>query len=230
MARARFACAVSCDGCRSATRATSCSPASIGEPCVSDALQRGALAGRQKPGAGTARPLRRCGSRARPTCPAAHARRYAAILDSTPLGIGDKDDIVRDAGFARAQAEDGQADEAAAVHNKPHARRCRVVRKVEVSVTSSDQSLTLETRESYSLGIDGGTVQIQANSVYGALRAFESLAQLVRRRTVERVERDAGGGAPLEGFVPPGAVWPGRPACTGRRCGVACTWCSRAVS
>ncbi len=45
-----------------------------------------------------------------------------------------------------------------------------MLRKVEVSVTSSDQSLTLETRESYSLsvGSNGAAILVQVGRRRGA--------------------------------------------------------------
>jgi hypothetical protein len=72
-------------------------------------------------------------------------------LKSTPLGIGDRDDVT----FHEAE-EPG-------LGRKKKRRRCHVLRKVEVSVTSSDQSLTLETRESYSLSIgsNGAAILVQ---------------------------------------------------------------------
>ena len=144
------------------------------------------------------------------------ACRYASILKSTPLGIGDKDDVISD-GFAYALEVEALEEEAEAgqqeLRKERRHKRCHVIRTVEVSVTSSDQSLTLETRESYSLSIEAGAIQIQANSVFGALRAMESLAQLVRRRMVEEVERAASGfsaGSEVqEGFVPEEAMWAG---------------------
>lgn len=108
-------------------------------------------------------------------------------------------------------------------------RRCHLVKTVEVSVTSSDQSLNLETRESYSLEVAAGAVMIQANSVFGALRGMETLAQLARRRELRcdgtasdggggkvggtedgEGESEGEGGCTAEGrLVPPEAVWPG---------------------
>jgi hexosaminidase len=75
------------------------------------------------------------------------------------------------------------------------------VRTIEVSVTSSDQSLNLETRESYTLDVASPAIVIQANSVFGALRALESLSQMLRRRSVLP-------GSALEALVPPEAIWP----------------------
>jgi hypothetical protein len=46
---------------------------------------------------------------------------------------------------------------------------------------------------------------VQANSVFGALRALESLAQLVRRRSVRDVEAEP----ELAGAVPDTALWQG---------------------
>lgn len=99
---------------------------------------------------------------------------------------------------------------------KKKKKRCHLVERVEVSVTSSDQSLTLETRESYSLSVAAPAAMIQANSVYGALRGMETLAQLARRRTLrddnegEAGEWEAGEDLLLsESDVPAEAVWPG---------------------
>lgn len=55
--------------------------------------------------------------------------------------------------------------------------------------------------------------RVQANSVFGALRALESLAQLVRRRAVAEVEA----GPELAGAVPDDALWQGEPLEQGRR-------------
>ncbi|KNC55514.1 beta-hexosaminidase subunit A1 [Thecamonas trahens ATCC 50062] len=51
---------------------------------------------------------------------------------------------------------------------------------LEVCVASSDESLGLETDETYKLEIDGSaTASLQAESVYGAMRGLETFAQLV---------------------------------------------------
>ncbi|KAI7841169.1 hypothetical protein COHA_005135 [Chlorella ohadii] len=92
---------------------------------------------------------------------------------------------------------DGTAGAGAAGRGK----RCHLVRTIEVSVTSSDQSLNLETRESYTLDVASPAIVIQANSVFGALRALESLSQMLRRRRVPP-------GSDLEALVPAEAVWP----------------------
>ncbi|EFN52781.1 hypothetical protein CHLNCDRAFT_58755 [Chlorella variabilis] len=155
---------------------------------------------------------------------------YASILKSTPLGIGDKDDVISD-GFAYALEVEALEEEAEAgqqeLRKERRHKRCHVIRTVEVSVTSSDQSLTLETRESYSLSIEAGAIQIQANSVFGALRAMESLAQLVRRRMVEEVERAASGfsaGSEVqEGFVPEEAMWADSGSKSGKATGTGAT-------
>jgi hypothetical protein len=49
---------------------------------------------------------------------------------------------------------------------------------VSVFVVSSDQSLGLQTSETYTIRINAPTTIIQATTVYGALRALETLAQL----------------------------------------------------
>ena len=128
--------------------------------------------------------------------------RYSAILAATPTGIGRDDEFSDKAGNATAAAA---AAAAAGGVGRRH-RRCHLVISVEVSVTSSDQSLNLETRESYSLDVDAPAILIQANSVYGALRAMESLSQLVRRRPRAAVEQAAGAASEA---VPGDAVWPG---------------------
>ena len=118
--------------------------------------------------------------------------RYSAILAATPTGIGRDNEFGERGGLG--QAGNATAAAAAAIIDRHHRRRhrCHLVSSVEVSVTSSDQSLNLETRESYSLEVDAPAVIVQANSVYGALRAFESLAQLIRRRPRAAVELAAG--------------------------------------
>lgn len=141
--------------------------------------------------------------------------RYDAILRSAPLGVGDEDDVIRAShGLEGDQQDEEQqdgkhaADGQLSVSRRRKRKRCHKMHKIEVSVTSSDQSLTMETRESYSLSIDGSShaILIQANSVFGALRAMETLSQLVRRRSVQQVE---GSSSELEGFVPDDALWPG---------------------
>jgi hexosaminidase len=50
-----------------------------------------------------------------------------------------------------------------------------------VTVVSNNQTLSLETDQSYSLIIEAPTILIQANTVFGALNGLESLSQLVLR-------------------------------------------------
>jgi len=50
-----------------------------------------------------------------------------------------------------------------------------------VNVTSSDESLSLETDQSYRLQITSPEIYIEASTVYGALNGLESLSQLVYR-------------------------------------------------
>lgn len=54
---------------------------------------------------------------------------------------------------------------------------------VNVNVESSDETLSLETDQSYNLTITAPTITINANTVYGALYGLESLSQLVDRGT-----------------------------------------------
>jgi len=54
---------------------------------------------------------------------------------------------------------------------------------VAVDIQSSDESLSLETDQSYTLTIKAPKVQISAKTVYGALYALESFSQLVDRGT-----------------------------------------------
>lgn len=109
--------------------------------------------------------------------------------ESKPSGAAHRDEL--------AAAGSGAAGAGAGARRK----RCHLVRTIEVSVTSSDQSLNLETRESYTLDVASPAIVIQANSVFGALRALESLSQMLRRRRVPP-------GSALEELVPPEAIWP----------------------
>jgi type VI protein secretion system component VasA len=129
--------------------------------------------------------------------------------------VGDEDDVIRASHGLEGEQQDEEqqdgkhaADGQLSLSRRRKRKRCHKMHKIEVSVTSSDQSLTMETRESYSLSIDGSShaILIQANSVFGALRAMETLSQLVRRRSVQQVE---GSSSELEGFVPDDALWPG---------------------
>lgn len=158
-------------------------------------------------------------------------QRYTDILKAMPLGLGLEAHPAGggdDNGAGPAASNSSAAGAGGRRHRK---RRCRLVESVEVSVTSSDQSLNLETRESYSLEVAAGAAMIQANSVYGALRGMETLAQLARRRELrcggaadggdasDGGQGDEGGddeggsgeaGCTAEGrLVPPDAVWPG---------------------
>ena len=64
-------------------------------------------------------------------------------------------------------------------HHPPHGlSKDDAIRSVSVFVVSSDQSLGLQTSETYTLRINAPTTIIHATDVYGALRAMESLAQL----------------------------------------------------
>ena len=54
---------------------------------------------------------------------------------------------------------------------------------VDVNVASSDQSLTLETDESYTLTVAAPRATITAKTVYGALHGLETFSQLVDRQT-----------------------------------------------
>ena len=63
-----------------------------------------------------------------------------------------------------------------------------LIERLEVSVSSTDQSLSVATDESYELFVDAPFSRIEAPTVFGALRALETFAQLV-----ERV--DGGGGS-----------------------------------
>ena len=127
---------------------------------------------------------------------AAPRRRYSDILKGTPYDAATNDD------GGGEEVEQHRVATAAAAAGLNHRRHCLLIDTVEVSVTSSDQSLNLETRESYSLEVAAPTAIIQANSVFGALRALETLAQLVRRRALAP-------GSPLAAAVPEDAVWPG---------------------
>ncbi|KAL4440050.1 hypothetical protein ABPG75_003051 [Micractinium tetrahymenae] len=151
-------------------------------------------------------------------------------LEAHPAGSDDDGDSDSGGGAASLSSNDGGSS-GPGLGRRRRKRRCRLVESVEVSVTSSDQSLNLETRESYSLEVAESAAMIQANSVYGALRGMETLAQLARRRelrcapaAVGAGSGDGGGGEPggsgeagagegggctAEGrLVPPEAVWP----------------------
>lgn len=65
----------------------------------------------------------------------------------------------------------------------------QLIERLEVSVSSTDQSLSVATDESYELVVDAPFSRIKAPTVFGALRALETFAQLV-----ERVDGDGGGG------------------------------------
>lgn len=172
-----------------------------------------------------------------PLPPLPACQRYTDILKAMPLGLGQE---THPAGPSAALA--AAANGSAGAAQRHHKRRCHLVESVAVSVTSSDQSLNLETRESYSLEVAAGAAMIQANSVYGALRGMETLAQLARRRELrcsgtDGVDGDSGDGGGAEGggaeggegeggctaegrLVPPEAVWPGESgsARRGRAC------------
>ena len=55
------------------------------------------------------------------------------------------------------------------------------IERLRVSVLSTDQSLSVATDESYELVVDAPTSRIEAPTVFGALRALETFAQLVER-------------------------------------------------
>lgn len=109
--------------------------------------------------------------------------RYTAILQAMPLGLGLEVQGTAAAAGGPALTATAALNGTTSTVGRPR-RHCQVIHSVEVSVTSSDQSLNLETRESYSLEVAAPATMIQANSVYGALRAMETLAQLARRRAV----------------------------------------------
>lgn len=59
------------------------------------------------------------------------------------------------------------------------------IRCVVVEVVSSDQSLGLQTSETYTLRVAAPTTIIEATTVHGALRGLETLAQLAREVPVD---------------------------------------------
>lgn len=99
---------------------------------------------------------------------------YTEIIRAIPLGIG-RDPTGGDDSEDALLARFGEAPEAAAggveaeggtdVSRRRHRRRCHLISSIEVSVTSSDQSLTLETRESYTLDVAAPAIIVQVGSL-----------------------------------------------------------------
>ena len=58
-----------------------------------------------------------------------------------------------------------------------------VISSASITVISQDETLSLETNESYNLTISGDDIQIASETVFGAVRALETLSQLVDRGT-----------------------------------------------
>lgn len=85
-----------------------------------------------------------------------------------------------------------------------HAIHC-----IAVHVWSSDQSLGLQTSESYTLTVAAPTTTIEATTVYGALRALETLAQLVTPVSVGKATEKALGPDVVEALVAFGENAPG---------------------
>ena len=92
---------------------------------------------------------------------------------------------------AYSSAREGEAEkkgEPTTTTTTPARDPASLIQKLEVSVSSTDQSLSVATDEGYELVVDAPTSRIEAATVFGALRGLETFAQLV-----ERVDDERGG-------------------------------------
>ena len=105
--------------------------------------------------------------------------RYDDIVFRTPSYYRARDDKGDEKGEGKTAA--------AAAREDPDSP---LIERLEVSVSSTDQSLSVATDESYELVVDAPFSRIKAPTVFGALRALETFAQLV-----ERVDGGGSGGS-----------------------------------
>ncbi|KAK9805226.1 hypothetical protein WJX72_007110 [[Myrmecia] bisecta] len=81
--------------------------------------------------------------------------------------------------FETPSAQPASAARTLRQHAQQHG--AELVKALEVTVHSVDQSLDLATDESYNLTVHAPTATLSANSVYGALRGLETFSQLIDR-------------------------------------------------
>ena len=99
----------------------------------------------------------------------------------TGAGPGAESSVLLDA-FKRYEGIIGLASGARASRSlSEHSAAGTTITSCVVTVASDDETLALETDESYQLTISAPTIQITANTVYGALYGLESLSHLVNR-------------------------------------------------
>ena len=101
----------------------------------------------------------------------------AFAFDAT--GPGAKSDIISDAFKRYRGIMFGHGPTAVAASNRAAAP---ILTRATVNVASADESLTLETDESYVLKVTASGIDLSTNTVYGAVRGLETLSQ-VRLRT-----------------------------------------------
>jgi len=73
------------------------------------------------------------------------------------------------------------ADAASLASSPPLTRHASTITSLRVYVAQPDQSLNVHTDESYAMSLAAPTATVQATTVFGALRALETFAQLVDR-------------------------------------------------
>jgi len=67
----------------------------------------------------------------------------------------------------------------------PSLRSTNSINQISVQVSSDDESLNIETNESYSIHVNESSIVLKSESVYGAIRGLETLAQIAEQTEID---------------------------------------------